>query len=150
MEPSDPGLVSTWVYMTIDQLEFTWPTGNLLSTKQYCPHSLNTFISWTTLILFSAILIYLILTKTTPTHPHPTWGITFQGLNQVWSWSNLQDCFIIINQDDISCQRWPLPSSLWSGTLNIIQVPQRPFSKPNQINLLFLTKLVKSTKLSPL
>ena len=59
---------------------------------------------------------------------HPTTrGITFQGLNQVWYLSNFQDHFLIINQDDIWCQRWPHPSSLQSGTINVLQVPQRPF-----------------------
>ena len=79
----------------------------------------------------------------------PTCEITFQCLNLVWSWSNFQDHFIIINQDAIWCQTWPHPSSLRSGTQNILQVSDKPFSKLNQINSQFLTKLVNSTKLSP-
>ena len=96
-----------------------------------------------------------ILTKTTAPHNTPTqttpcpWGTTFQCLNQVWSWSNFQDCFITINQDDLKSQRWLNRSNLWSGTLNVLQVLQIPFSKLNQINSQFLTKLVKSTKLIP-
>ena len=43
----------------------------------------------------------LILTKTTnPTHP-TTPPRTILCLNQVWSWSNLQESFISIDQDDI-------------------------------------------------
>ena len=81
--------------------------------------------------------------------PTPTRGTTFQCLNQVWSWSNLQDRFIIINQDDLRCQRWPYPSNLQSGTLNVLQVLQITLSKLNQINSQFLTKFVKSTEFSP-
>ena len=41
---------------------------------------------------------------------------------------NFQESFIILHQDEMRGQRWPHPSRLRSGTLNILQATQRPDS----------------------
>ena len=47
--------------------------------------------------------------------------------NPVQSWSNFQDRPLSNYQSDLWCQRWPHPSSLQSGTFNILQVPNSYF-----------------------
>ena len=64
---------------------------------------------------------FLELNKNPNPHPTPTQRQTFSQLNHVWSSSNFQDIFFIIIQHDPWCQRWPHPSSLQSGTLNVLQ-----------------------------
>ena len=57
----------------------------------------------------------------------PNRGILILSINQVWFWSNFQNRFIIINQDDIWCQTWPHPSGLSSGALNVSKSPRDDF-----------------------
>ena len=40
--------------------------------------------------------------------------------NEVIYSQNFLDNFILVYQDDIWCQRWPIPSRLQSGTFNIL------------------------------
>ena len=37
---------------------------------------------------------------------------------------NFQGIFLRVDQGHPWCQEWPCPPSLWSGTLNVLQVPQ--------------------------
>ena len=50
--------------------------------------------------------------------PSSKWS---QSANYDRSSSNFQDIFLIIHQHDPWCQRWPHPSILQSGTINILQ-----------------------------
>ncbi len=59
----------------------------------------------------------------TPTRPQ---GQTFSQPNHAQSSSNFPDILLILYQHNPLCQRGPYPSSLQSGTFNIIQTPQRP------------------------
>ena len=51
----------------------------------------------------------------------------FLCLLQVWSWSNFQEAFIILHQDDLWCQGWPHSSSLQSGIQNVLPAPRGHF-----------------------
>ena len=64
----------------------------------------------------------------TPTQPQPDRRQTFSQLKHIQSSSNFQDIF----QHDLQCQRLPHPSSLQSGTFNILQAP----------NLYFLSQIM--------
>ena len=64
-------------------------------------------------------------------HP-PSPQLILSQPNHVWSWSNAQDWLLTNYQPDLWCERWPHPSSLQSGTLNVLQVP----------NLCFLSQIM--------
>ena len=62
--------------------------------------------------------------NTNPTpNPTPIRGQTFTQLNHIGSSTNFKDIFPIIQGHDLWYQRWPLPSILQSGFLNVLQVP---------------------------
>ncbi len=56
-------------------------------------------------------------------HYPPSPLLILSQSNHVWSWSNFQDMPFSNYQPDLRCQGWPHPSSLQSGTLNILQAP---------------------------
>ena len=67
--------------------------------------------------------------------PNLTRGQTFSQPNHVQSFSIFQDIFLIIYQHDLWGQIWPHPTSLQSGTLNVLQAPNLGFLSQIMTNL---------------
>ena len=67
-------------------------------------------------------------------HP-PSPQLILSQTNHVWSWSNFQDRPLSTYKPDPWYQKWPPPSSLHSGTLNVHHAPYFVFLSQIMSNL---------------